>query len=46
MPDGVDLARPLAGLLATDGVATVNVRAVLTQCFAYAVTRGPAPAQE
>lgn len=39
VPDGADLAQPLRDLLAIGEVATVHVRAVQTQCFAYAVTR-------
>ena len=39
VPDGIDLEQPLRDLLAIDEVATVHVRAVQTQCFAYAVTR-------
>lgn len=39
VPDGTDLEAPLRDLLAVAEVATVHVRAVQTQCFAYAVTR-------
>ena len=39
VPADVDLDQPLRDLLAIDDVATVHVRAVQTQCFAYAVTR-------
>lgn len=37
--DGADLGQPVRELLAVETVATVHVRAVLSQCFAYAVTR-------
>lgn len=37
--DGTDIEQPLRELLAVETVATVHVRAVLSQCFAYAVTR-------
>lgn len=39
--DGVDIDRPLRELLAVEEVDTVHVRAVQSQCFAYAVTRPP-----
>lgn len=39
VPDGVDLEPMIRELLALDEVATVHVRAVLSQCFAYAVSR-------
>lgn len=38
VPDGVDLEPTIRALLALPDVATVHVRAVLSQCFAYAVT--------
>src|SRR5262249_55848008 len=38
--EGVDLAAPIRELLASDAVDTVHVRALATQCFTYAVTRG------
>lgn len=37
--EGIDLDRPIRRLLAVDEVATVHVRAVQSQCFAYSVTR-------
>jgi hypothetical protein len=39
VPDGVDLEPAVRAALAVDEVATVHVRAVLSQCFTYAVTR-------
>ena len=38
VPAGVDLEPTLRDLLALDDVSTVHVRAVLSQCFAFAVT--------
>ena len=37
--EGKDLEQPIRSLLAREDVATVHVRAALTQCFTYAVTR-------
>ena len=37
--EGIDLDQPIRRLLAVDEVATVHVRAVQSQCFAYSVTR-------
>jgi hypothetical protein len=37
VPEGVDIEAPLRELLAAPEVAEVHVRAVLTQCFTYAV---------
>jgi len=39
--EGADLDAPIRELLVLGDVATVHVRAVLSQCFGYAVTRSP-----
>lgn len=39
--EGQDLEPVVRGLLAQEGVSTVHVRAMGTQCFTYAVTRKP-----
>jgi hypothetical protein len=40
VPDGADLEPYFERLLAVPEVATVHVRALAPQCFAYAVTAG------
>jgi hypothetical protein len=42
VPEGEDLEPALRKLFAEPEVATVHVRALLTQCFTYAVERVPA----
>jgi hypothetical protein len=42
VPEGEDLEPALSKLFAEPGVATVHVRAMLTQCFTYTVGRVPA----